>query len=691
MANPWDADPIISAAPAQAPPPAAAGNPWDDDPIIGEDPGLEIEIRGGTPVPAATFDASAPAPAEPSFLDNQIRGLGLGARSVLQGAGGLVDAFGGEAFNRFIVPGEQPTYRQIGARAADALGLPAAADARERVLGDVGEALTGTGLTMGAGSLLSGGGQLAQRMGNFLTSQPGLQTLSTITGAAAAGTARESGATGGQQMLAGLIGGLAPGAAGATTAATLRGAVRGTSGEDMLRTIDDFRSVGAEPSVGQASGSRTLQGVENLLAGGPTSAGVMARFAERQADDIGAGLQQRAEGISRNASAERAGRAVERGVEGFDANVGAQKRALYWQADRFIPEQTPVALANTWQAVDRLTTPVQGATATTAALINPRIAQLRQSLAQDLAAGGGSIPYQALKRIRTDIGEAIGGASPLNPPTDLRELRQLYGALSRDMEAAARAQGPAAERAARRANNYTRAAADRLEQVQRVVDKNGGPEKVFNAAMAGTRDGGTTLRAVMQSLPPDGQRAVTAAVIKRMGLANPGAQDAAGDVFSAQTFLTNWNKVSPEAKRALFDRYGAGFSADMDRVARVAENIRDGSKVFANPSGTANRAAAMSYGLAVVGSLLQAPFTGNVVAPTLAIGGGAFANVLARQMTKPYFVRWLARATEAPVGSAVAQAQTLRQIGERNEDRELINVANALQQEGQREPANANN
>ena len=47
------------------------------------------------------------------------------------------------------------------------------------------------------------------------------------------------------------------------------------------------------------------------------------------------------------------------------------------------------------------------------------------------------------------------------------------------------------------------------------------------------------------------------------------------------------------------------LSASMDRIARVADNIKDGSKVFANPSGTANRAAALTYGGALVASLLD--------------------------------------------------------------------------------------
>lgn len=601
------------------------------------------------------------------------RDLGMSARSVLQGAGGLIGAIGGDAFNHYLMPGDQPSYRDAASALADRIGLPKPKTAQERVLGDVGEALTGTGMTFGIGGLLSMGRAAApaatQRIGQLLTTQPGLQTVSTATGSGAASATREAGGTQGQQVTAGLLGALAPGGLSSGSSAAVRGAVRGRSGAQMQQTIDDFARLGATPSVGQASGNHALQGVENLLAGAPTSGGVMARFAERQADDIGQGLQARADAFQRGASAERAGRAVEQGVGVFSRNTNAVKRALYWQADRFIPEATPVQLSNTWQTVAKLTTPTQGATATTGALINPRIAQLRDTLAQDIAAGNGRIPYAALKRIRTDIGESLADYS-LSPDTPTRELKQLYAALSRDMETAAQAMGPDAVRAAKRANRYTRATADRLEQVQRVIDKNGGPEKVFQAAMSGTRDGGTTLRAVMQSLPKEGQRSVTAAVIKRMGMPTPG-QAGVDDTFSAATFLTNWNRISPEARKALFDRHGLGFSQDMDRIARVADNVKAGSKVFANPSGTANKAAAYTYGASLVASM----FDPTLLSAGTLIGGGALANGAARYMTNPDAVRWLARSTTMPRGAFVSSLAELGRRAEKDDDDDLRQLA----------------
>lgn len=626
------------------------------------------------------------------------RGLEMGLRSGLQAAGGLVGSIGGDAFNAFLVDPVRkalhtttqsdlvtgnrfqpsPTYREVGSRLADMLGLAKPQDARERVLGDVGEALSGTGLTLGIGGLANAGARGVtsglSKVGQFLTAQPKLQAVSAATGAGAAGITRESGGSPGQQLAAGLIGGLTPGAATAGSAAALRGVVRGRDGAQMRNTIADFNALGASPSVGQATGRWGLQGLENLLAGGPTSAGVMGRFAERQADNIGAGLGKMADNMTPNASAERAGRAIERGAETFKANVGATKRALYWQADQFIPASTQVPLSNTWQEVVRLTTPTAGAQATTAAMVNPKIAQLRQTLSQDLSANGGQVSYEALKRIRTEIGEALGDYS-LVSDTPTREYKALYGALSRDMEDAAQSQGPAAVAAAKRANNYTRAAADRMETLSRVVDKNGGPERVFAAVMSGTRDGGTTLRSTMQSLPVDGQKALTAAVIKRMGMPTPGQAgvDAAQE-FSAGTFLTNWNKVSPEARRALFDRYGPKFAEDMDRIARVADNIKTGSRAFQNPSGTANRAAALTYGASLVASMLDPSMatTGALVA------SGAAANAGSRLLTNPRIVRWLANATTLPAGSAAAQINALRRIGEKEKDDEAIALADEL-------------
>ncbi|MBU8978177.1 hypothetical protein JI752_018675 [Lysobacter sp. MMG2] len=486
------------------------------------------------------------------------RDLGLSTRNVVEGVGDLIGIVADpfiHAYNwlgekepttKSLIAGQperrwerQATTREGWGQVLDNMGLPRAETASERVQADVGRALTGTALTMGIGGVLNAGRgaatspSVANRVGDFLTAQPTLQTVSTATGAGAASVANEKGYGPGVQLAAGLAGGLSPGAISSGTAAATRGLVRGRSGIGMQRAIEDFGQLGTSPSVGQASGNRAVQGVENLLAGSPTSSGVMDRFARKQAADIGEGLQANADGFYRNASSERAGRAVERGISTFAKDVEGKRGQLYRAADALIPPETLVPMSRTRAALTTLTTVPKGAAATGEQFINPQIRSLAERIEQDIAASrtsgpmgrlaptAGGLGYQTVRDIRTSIGRELADFS-LSTDRPTRQLKQVYAALSQDLDEAAKAQGPKAAQAMSRANNYFKMSASRLDQLERIVDKSGGPEKVYAAAMSGTRDGGTTLRGVMQSLDQEGQRAITGAVLKRMGLASAG-------------------------------------------------------------------------------------------------------------------------------------------------------------------------
>jgi hypothetical protein len=110
------------------------------------------------------------------------------------------------------------------------------------------------------------------------------------------------------------------------------------------------------------------------------------------------------------------------------------------------------------------------------------------------------------------------------------------------------------------------------------------------------------------------------------------------------TFLTNWAGMSPQAKATLFNRYGAKFTADMNAIAKVASNVREGSRVYANPSGTAAAGSQIAGGAAIVTALS----TGNVKTALGIAGGAGAANMLAKAMTNPEFVSWLAMTTKVP-------------------------------------------
>ncbi|SLM24881.1 hypothetical protein [Stenotrophomonas indicatrix] len=719
------------------------------------------------------------------------RSLGqYGGRQVLQGVGGLLGAIGGDAFNhyvvdpvrrRFHVPSEEdiaagrdsfvPTasYRQIGEQIADDLGMQRPQTKAQRIVSDIGEGLTGTALTLGAGTAASGGRGLTQAAGEFFAANPVLQTAATVSGTGASSAVREAGGGTAAQIAAGVVGGFAPGTISAlpgmrsgfvpqTVAGVTRGALRGrnaagerVTAQDIDRAITDFAAAGTTPSVGQATGGRLSQAMETMLGNVPGGAGPIARLGAKQSSATGQAIERYAEQLSprgRPMSPEQAGRAVLEGVEGkspvaFVPKTAKKADELYDRVSQQVAPGTRVQVENTKQALSDLNASIEGAPNVAKLFQNARIQGIESALAKDIGGAEAAlqrpdvrqqadtlrqqlnaqaeraraenmrlqtlgmrasqpvaspqqideqvktaiagmadnqIPYVALTKLRTLVGKELDNYSLADSvPRD--KWKALYGALTRDMEAAATT--PEAQQAWKRANAYYAARSNRIDSIAHVVDKNGGPEAVYKAAFGNTKEGATTLHAVMQSLPKDAQREMSASFIRRMGRATGSQQNADSDVFSMETFLTNWANMSPEAKRVLFDRHGMGFRQDMDKIARMTDRIRQGSAVFRNPSGSGRLISLITQSAGTASSAASALAAGS---PLLAAGivtssaslAAAF-NGLGRLMTSPGFVRWVAQNGEKPVGELISQAQTLRRIAESEGNDDVAEFAEQLE------------
>ena len=445
------------------------------------------------------------------------------------------------------------------------------------------------------------------------------------------------------------VGAMLPAAAGqAATAA--KNAVANRVAENQ-RT---FREAGTEPSLGQATRNSFFQGLENLASKFPGGAGVMRRFVEGQQRQIG-------EKLSTGVSAEDAGRAIERGTTGFLARTKQVWQSLDEQVAAKIPQDARFTPSNTVQTLDKLTAPVEGAEKTTASLVNPKVAAIRENIAADLKANNGVMPYQALRELRTRVGSMIDDSLVSGVPQG--ELKALYGALSKDLETAANAAGAGQEFA--RQNNYYRSRMDRVEgTLQRVLGNT--PEETFSRFMPKDAEQANKVRSVMRSLDPEQRQTVTNAVVSRLGRATPGRQNEVGDVFSSETFLTNWNRMSDGAKAQLFP--DAKMRSDLNHIAKAAANIREGTKVFQNTSGTAGSFAAYSVYASPIASLA----TGSP-APMVAAGGAAgSAYIGARMLTSPKVVDWLSKPVNpAQPGAAAAHLARLAVIYNQTKDPEL--------------------
>lgn len=303
---------------------------------------------------------------------------------------------------------------------------------------------------------------------------------------------------------------------------------------------------------------------------------------------------------------------------------------------------------------------------------------MRADLLEDLQANNGVMPYEALRALRTRVGSMLDDSMVSGVPGG--ELKKLYGALSKDLEAAATQAGAGQEFA--RQNAFYRARMDRIESVlDRVVGKASQPEEIFRRLVPTDPDQAGKVRAVMRSLDPSQRQVVSEAIVNRLGRATPGKQDEVGSVFSSETFLSNWNKMSDAAKAQLFPNHS--MRQNVEAIAKAASQIRSGAGIYANPSGTAGSFAAYS----VYGSPIATAATGSL-APVAAAGaaiGTAWAG--AKMLTNPKVVEWLARPVNpAKPGEAAAHLARLAVIYNQVDDatkQELDQFISSTQQQAQ--------
>ena len=221
--------------------------------------------------------------------------------------------------------------------------------------------------------------------------------------------------------------------------------------------------------------------------------------------------------------------------------------------------------------------------------------------------------------------------------------KQLYAAILDDMGVAADQTSPLANKAFRNARRYWKAANEVGETLQReILDKK--PEKLFNALFAGNL---TEIAIAKKASDPDVWKGVQAAVAQRLGRAAPGQQDAAGDVFSPITFLTNYNKIrrtSSKPLKLLFGEAGKyrGIDSDLQKLAVIAERLKSTAR-FGNPSGTARTMQLidmMKTGAVVLGSVASFATIGM---PWEALAGIGGIYTTGRLWTNKAFLNWLVR------------------------------------------------
>ena len=413
-----------------------------------------------------------------------------------------------------------------------------------------------------------------------------------------------------------------------------------SSGDEIYKA---FHRMGVKPTAGAVTGSRTIQGIEQALSKLPASADIIGKEYGKLLDDMGNYAANISKGLSPVEGREMVGAEIKKGAELFVKRFTNKATELYDKVDKYILPSTKIQATNFGKQVSETLSKFKDDPEFGEVLTSPLFNQLKTAYVTAEKRGG--ITYGTLKALRSKIGQALQDPKLLGD-TAQAEIKQLYGALSDDMAIAASKAGPEALEAAERASKFWAAGRSRIDDVLNPVVNKKINQDMFQAAMSGSKSGGQKLRALKRSIPKDNWDSVVAQQIKEMGRATPGAQDVSGELFSPATFMTNFSKLSKDAKKVLFTgKEYKGLESAIDDLAKVSAALKDTSKM-ANTSGTAQQMMYMQLLTGGLGGLYGAEEGESVTGGALGgmAAGAAAPWVIAKLITSPKFVNWLADA-----------------------------------------------
>lgn len=228
------------------------------------------------------------------------------------------------------------------------------------------------------------------------------------------------------------------------------------------------------------------------------------------------------------------------------------------------------------------------------------------------------VPYTVLRNFRTMIGRGLDNVTP-----DVADhyRGQVYGLTTDTLGRGADAAGAGGEfRALMAEERRLYGPGMRLEEggelpmLRQLADRESG--EAFNRLVVGGRQNWERLDAMRRAVTEVEWSSISGDMIEQLGRAPPGQQGASGAEFSANTFLTNWSRLSPRSRDLLFTNPDGSIDNEargmVETAARIAGDMRNRGRA-ANPSGTTQTLTTLGG----VGAMLRQP----VQTIVLALGG----------------------------------------------------------------------
>jgi len=361
-----------------------------------------------------------------------------------------------------------------------------------------------------------------------------------------------------------------------------------------------------------------------------------------------------------------AGQAVKWGLKDYAASTSKKQKELEDALEGIVGAKTPVAMENTSAMIQaELSKVPQGAKPGGGVVPADYL-----DLAKVIEANNGALPFEYVRAFRESIGEATSGGLIAPTGQKTKWYDPLYGAITRDMEAVARAGGRKAETAWAQTQSHWAQRETRLELLRTVANSKEA-EGAFRAAVAGANDGPSQLIALQASVPKDAWDDLVAVKLWDMSTTARGADmgDEVTKVFSPSKFVGNWIEMSPASRDVLFP-LGTRLRKELDRLALVTAALRESRAAGSGrigASGTPQGNVFMEMlGDGGMSEIVSGGKVGAVRAAGRALNPFSRARRANRQallMTDADFVRWLADGTAIPPKPTSVSAHVRRLAG----------------------------
>lgn len=451
--------------------------------------------------------------------------------------------------------------------------------------------------------------------------------------------------------------------------------------EEIAKRVDDMRAIGIEPTVGMATGGKRAADLEHALIN--TRKGQVIQDAIDQAyGKQGAEFDRIVRGISDSPlSVAETGEAIQRQAQMAKDATKARTNELYKAAGEKIT--SPAVVDATTDFLKRIEAERAGFSEFDKLTKTKATDNVYKHAAALVADAQNGMSFDQLKDARTVIGKL---AKDETDTLTKAKLDDLYHSISADMQNTALASSPEAQQAFNKANNQYRRAQS-IDQfgnksVADTILKQPDTDKIFGWATANAKNGGNRIAQTRRIIErseggKDAWDQTVSGFTERLGLAS-------NDEFDPGLFMRNWNKVSKEAKDAMYKgTKNAQYRQDLDRLSTIADHWTKYRK-SANHSNTAAHQSALGsmnplsqenlIGTALGTAGVMA--SGGTAATGLAVGaakGGAKAAGRSmsqasrvKLLTDPTTVNWLADIGKAQMQKGGMKAHIGKLYGIRN-------------------------